>query len=1042
MNRSGLTASGVLLAILLLSATATARGVDKGERPPEPQIQIDKSAEDRLGPGSSQVYGAAAAQSTTWLAYYTFDSGPNCVTEGWISVDRTAQTHDFWHVDDFAGLGGGDFGRLVPLQGAQSMWCGARPDPVDVWLCGYAALPGYGNGWNQALCSATCLAVTSDVEVSLSVAWDSEPGYDATILEVDNCDDAWQKIYGDLGTWDGIGTDTLTIAVADSLHSGDLRFRFHFISDGAWSDADGQWSTDGAYILDELSVTDSAGTVVAYEDFEDESVGDNDADDWVSCTPPGYGDYAALYKGYNIVQEDPCTSDLDCMWTFYTGSTYDYSCGGWPTQLAVPYENSRGQYIRNEVWSPEIPISGTGSAWELRFDVYRDLHLGPLVFYTWHVSSITGACPSTWRDYGFVYYGGGKDWLRATFGFGSFVEPGASHIRVALGARDMCYFWGGVYGDCLCHTHAPLFDDVEVYRIGADGPQWQVRDLDLFQDTFAEDGTITGTARADAANDILPGNSAAILPGDSVSVTVSDPESGLGFHVPGDPASGPAVYCYVRVDGANETTPGAALVDDPRYDVVGTVSAGGRSWTQIQMDSSYTSSGSVVADDYNIDLNDNLFVPGDTVWFFFGARSAPPSSNWTYFSLPVRTPSGQTDNFNRAAVGADEFTVLPTGAQSHWGKSLLYVDGMNFRGRELSTDYGVNYKGHQVFWDWAFIYTNATDMVDRYDIRGPSSAVGNHPGARVRDIIQQITQVYKAIVWDCGNLTTALGDGTGTPDKSDDTGLLFTFLNHHTGYGGGVYLCGDDVADEWLNTFTGASATQLRTTYVNFNVVTGNHVPSVGINPLGVGTVGGVFEDTFGPDSLIVFGGCRLINDFDVINPQGAAVTQMEYHGKGNTRGAVVSQVTENAQGEYVGFMLSGFSLPYIRDIRPAGILARAEHLHRILNSFLLILLPEALDVPSTGFVNSLAHNYPNPFNPTTTISYTIAERGQVSLKVYNVAGQLVRTLVDDIMSPEAVEPVRWSGLNNQGQAVSSGVYFYKLTTKGFTQTKKMVLLK
>jgi hypothetical protein len=288
----------------MVPGTAPARNVDKSDQPPEPRIRIDTAAEYRLGPGAMQAYGSAAAQSTTWLAFYTFDNGPNCVTEGWISVDVTGQTHDFWHVDDFADLGGGDFGRLVPLEGNQSMWCGARPDLGDIWLCGYATLPGYGNNWNQALCSETCLSVTKDVVISFSAAWDAETSYDITLLEVDNCDDAWLEIYGNLGVWDSHGTDTLSIAVADSLHSGALRFRFHFLSDGAWDDGDGLWNTDGAFMLDELSVTDSVGTVVAYEDFEDESVGENDADDWISCTPSGYGDFAALYKGINVVQED------------------------------------------------------------------------------------------------------------------------------------------------------------------------------------------------------------------------------------------------------------------------------------------------------------------------------------------------------------------------------------------------------------------------------------------------------------------------------------------------------------------------------------------------------------------------------------------------------------------------------------------------------------------------------------------------------------------------------------------------------------------
>jgi flagellar hook assembly protein FlgD len=94
------------------------------------------------------------------------------------------------------------------------------------------------------------------------------------------------------------------------------------------------------------------------------------------------------------------------------------------------------------------------------------------------------------------------------------------------------------------------------------------------------------------------------------------------------------------------------------------------------------------------------------------------------------------------------------------------------------------------------------------------------------------------------------------------------------------------------------------------------------------------------------------------------------------------------------------------------------------------------------AYRNALAQNYPNPFNPVTTIKYTIKEQTHVSLMVYNVAGQLVRTLVNEVQSPDGVKPVEWRGLNNNGQAVASGVYFYKFMTKDFTKTKKMVLLK
>jgi flagellar hook assembly protein FlgD len=101
---------------------------------------------------------------------------------------------------------------------------------------------------------------------------------------------------------------------------------------------------------------------------------------------------------------------------------------------------------------------------------------------------------------------------------------------------------------------------------------------------------------------------------------------------------------------------------------------------------------------------------------------------------------------------------------------------------------------------------------------------------------------------------------------------------------------------------------------------------------------------------------------------------------------------------------------------------------------------PQATPVASTK-VNSLDQNYPNPFNPQTTIAFSVRDRGVVSLKVYNVAGELVRTLASEEFTAGAHTKV-WDGRNDAGQPVSSGVYFYKLVSNNFTQTKKMVLLK
>lgn len=89
----------------------------------------------------------------------------------------------------------------------------------------------------------------------------------------------------------------------------------------------------------------------------------------------------------------------------------------------------------------------------------------------------------------------------------------------------------------------------------------------------------------------------------------------------------------------------------------------------------------------------------------------------------------------------------------------------------------------------------------------------------------------------------------------------------------------------------------------------------------------------------------------------------------------------------------------------------------------------------------SLSQNYPNPFNPETYIEFTLPTISLVSLKIYNIRGQLVRTLLDSEIEP-GVHKVRWDGTKENGEKVGSGVYFYQLKTKGFSQTKKMIFLK
>jgi len=91
---------------------------------------------------------------------------------------------------------------------------------------------------------------------------------------------------------------------------------------------------------------------------------------------------------------------------------------------------------------------------------------------------------------------------------------------------------------------------------------------------------------------------------------------------------------------------------------------------------------------------------------------------------------------------------------------------------------------------------------------------------------------------------------------------------------------------------------------------------------------------------------------------------------------------------------------------------------------------------------NSLGQNIPNPFNPSTTIRYSVSSAGPVSIRVYNAGGALVRTLVSTAHAPGAYS-VRWDGTDDRGRHLGSGVYFYRIESAGgFRDSKKLILLK
>jgi len=435
-----------------------------GARPPQhPLLQ--------QGSESDPAASAEAAESSVLLAYYDFEGPAGADAQGWTSVDRTAQTGIYWHVDTF---------RVPTGGGSHAMWCGAQPDATAP-LCAYACLPGYGNRWSQILEMPAPMAVEGDATLSFSANWDTETDYDYVYVEYLDKDSNWNQV----ASLDGLAADTSLSCVAPAANlNGTVRFRLRFESDGTYSDEDCEIDTNGAIQVDDLTVADTTG-VLHTEDFEGEAVGAQVTDDgvWAATAVAGKGDYAGLFDASDLYL--PTSANDTHVWGFTRNSPFtcynSYNCyvACGPDTLHVVPGRSWGYGeigLADEIWSPPIdwttgidnnPVDPAATQTLLQFKVYRNLTLEGAVFYIWRVrSSATDVTCASWPNNPVpAYFGYQGDWYTFSVDITPYIDPGATEIQVALGAYDLsnqvCF---GIpeCGDCL--TQSPLFDDVRVIR--------------------------------------------------------------------------------------------------------------------------------------------------------------------------------------------------------------------------------------------------------------------------------------------------------------------------------------------------------------------------------------------------------------------------------------------------------------------------------------------------------------------------------------------------------------------------------------------------
>jgi flagellar hook capping protein FlgD len=899
------------------------------------------------GPGAGaparagRMMRSATAGDTVWVFVDSLETRTSPNNEGgWTHYDASAKP-TAWHIDTVLGCQN------------HSWWCGM----VDSSWTFDSNRAGYDNDWVQELTNKfPTAAIPPGTHVTLSFRhhFDAEPNYDYGTVEVNDLDNSWQEIAQFTGRVPASGLcDTFSVSISDSVVSkwrngnpGDptplpVPFRFVFKSDVGYSSADGLYDGDG-WVIDNITVKAGANVV-----FSDNAESGNGA--WQMTEHPGVGDYFRLQR--NVLTEDVCLSNQSNVWTDWNAIF----------QSLVPN-------LDNFVLTPPTFVNKPSSVF-VNFDVYRNLPINSCFFY--HLNFRTKNAGDTqwgmWTDpTHFVYYGGSKDWARQLISL-----PGAGgkdSIQVELGLRDYsAVFCGGVSSPA--NTYA-LFDNIAIGLIGQAPPNFIVRDIDLFNDTFQT----TPFFSNDNFNSPL---------GDSAVVQVN---ASHGYKL--------GSMFYRLNNGAFNSVPlqrsAPAL---PTY--------------------------------FFADVPAGSYPANTTLQYYF---SATDSLN-TVATYPLDAITNQ--HYLSASVLPTKTAInIPNGCVDSLA-SVLFVN--HFSGREPQT----------------YIATALTSLGMKYDtweVNGPSSGIGNCIGGSdpideqyhwpVTDVAK-LTQ-YSTIIWHAGDLSAF----TITPQ---DQAVIQSWIQQ-AGKNRNFWITGDDVGFDLMsnngannfNNFVGftCGAIWLRNNWEN--------TPQDTLHPIVKGANGGPAAGRF----MHLNGDCPIINQFDLVTLSstgnaGRSGLLLTYPNSFAAATRYATDYNTFTPTDSARVVFNGFSFNSIEEGGERIQLAKAivQTYFKEANCYIATGVEEGGGEQTPPVRSSLGQNVPNPFNPETAIRYTVAQPGRVVIRIYNVSGALVRTLVDRVQPPGAYAE-RWNGTDDHGRPLSSGAYFYRLESQGFQDARKLILLR
>ncbi len=1040
----------VCLSLALFASLAIAGDFSRDNSGQTQRIPFDaRGANTSMLNGWPMSAGKAAAETVYILG------GPNLQTgkfqntsfapdaQGWFGMDYTDMKAS-WHIADY------NAANLDPVADNVAMWCGE----IFSGDCGGGdTVEGYDNNYNLWLDWYGQVADNSLptwVTVKAHVNNDSEPDYDYLTLQVETVG-VMELAHAD-AVFTGVsvygvdaGSDmNVRFQVQPDSYVGDgldeVHLRWLGQADTGYSDGDCLYPSSGLAQIDDIEVLfGDLGSEVSqsYDTFQP-----GDPVSWVNVKPPFVGDFHKVWP--LLGDSDECASNVSPQMAFIddgvvvpgTGGTvcgtWNYGPGGFGTTTTGGLAGD--QYgINNDVWSPVMdwPVGVTASLDGANFlwNVYTHLPIDNGLFYQWGIrTSLDGGLtwPGSWKDNNTVYYGGGlATYGRAGFAVTSKLNSGRNKVQIALGVTEpwLADFTGND------NTPAPYFDNVTLLAFSFGGPALSVTGAwSLFNDNWPENSEIDyadltqNSVRVDIGQNIAARATERNDPGDSVVVTIKAVRTGAVL------TGRPTMHVKMKINPLFDSTCRTAI--PAGFTQVGNIITG-----SVLGDTVWTTSVPPVrmANLWKWDLPDTgFFFPGDSFHYYFRAEDTlggvlgvshmpADTAGFAYFPGHPLYDSGRYYELYKTDALPTMITAVKDVGQPH----VLFWDDSQDRANQDEWFAALDNLGFRQGIDY-----------DIYCENSPSSGQGNGLGGRTNALKMS---GYNTMLYTAGNLgsyTFCNGDPAGDP--GNDIFVVDSWLQQG---GKNMFATGDNIIQDL--SASGANAVAFRdkwfgVAYNNFEVkplIGGQMAPHV--SPITVASAPVLSKP------YIAQGGCEGgINDFDAVTAVAPAVRIAQFTSPTGALGvypyaaAVYNNVTVNT----ARVVLMPYDLCYIWDGAPTGgIAVRAQILQDVLAFF--GNLPGGAAVGVTPEAVFTARNFPNPFNPSTKIEFTLPAKSQVELKIYNVRGELVKTLLNENMDA-TTHSVIWDGRNSTGQSVSSGVYFYSLKAGSYEKMEKMTLVK